>query len=116
MLFSYGLCPTKKNSAQPIFSVDRLIYMSYISLTAGRQAPTGDTDMTCSKTHSELVYRTGGWMSCRWRVTTPIPNEDAAKRAAEIERMGYKTIVRPAGFTAAIGLPEGWGDRDTKAA
>lgn len=64
--------------------------------------------MAVSKTHSEIVYRTGGWMACRWMATVAVVNSEAAGFAARVERMGYKAIVRPAGFTAEIGLPEGW--------
>lgn len=64
--------------------------------------------MNVSKTHSEIVYRTGGTANCVWRKTIGFPNDKVKAEAADIERMGYKTIIRPAGYTAIIGLPEGW--------
>jgi hypothetical protein len=56
-----------------------------------------------------VVYRTGGYLNAKWhRCEAKTTLEDANTQKAEVERMGYKAIVRPTNEWDSIGLPVGW--------
>jgi len=56
-----------------------------------------------------VVFRTGGTSHCTWRTTIGYPSRDKALVcAAEVERMGYKAMVKPVSDVLAHGLPVGW--------
>ena len=56
-----------------------------------------------------IVYRTGGTDNCTWKQTIAYPSRAKAfEEAKDIERMGYKTLVKTVSEVQEIGLPVGW--------
>ena len=57
-----------------------------------------------------LAYRTGGTSNAKWhRVSERYATRpEAASRQAEIETMGYKTLVYKTKSLDAVGLPAGY--------
>ena len=56
-----------------------------------------------------VIYRTGGWSSCRWvRTLGTFTAVEAHKRMREIEASGYKAISRPFSEHKSLGMPVGW--------
>lgn len=54
-----------------------------------------------------VIYRTGGTENFQWKKCLPVATrEKAFQDKAEIERMGYKSIVHDTDQINAIGLPE----------
>jgi hypothetical protein len=66
--------------------------------------------MTVQTDTFQVIYRTGGTHFCEWRLvyTMFVSHSDAIAKASEIERMGYKTLVRSSKELASVGLPVGW--------
>lgn len=55
------------------------------------------------------IYRTGGTKRCTWRRVEAQPTKEAAQaKAAEIEKMGYKTLIHVTRILNVIGMPTGW--------
>jgi len=56
-----------------------------------------------------VVYRTGGTEACVWKRCLPVATKvEALAQAADIQRMGYTTIVHLTSVLDIIGMPEGW--------
>jgi hypothetical protein len=54
-----------------------------------------------------VIYRTGGTENFKWvRVLDVFTREEAATKKAELERMGYPSLVHDAKKLESIGLPE----------
>ena len=60
-----------------------------------------------AKTYT-VIYRTGGTENFKWhKVLTHFTDyESARKRALEIERQGYKTIIHDTDKLNTIGMPD----------
>jgi hypothetical protein len=57
----------------------------------------------------EVIWRQGTPQRCRWnRVIGSLTLDQARTKAAEIEKMGYHTIIHQHGIITRIGLPVGW--------
>lgn len=56
-----------------------------------------------------VIYRTGGPDRYGWCRTLAFGTyAEMQIKAAEVERMGYKTLIHNAKLLQAIGLPETW--------
>jgi len=55
------------------------------------------------------IYRTGGFLNAKWRQVMVFGNFDFIKsKAAETERMGYKTLIKRTSEVKSVGLPVGY--------
>lgn len=55
------------------------------------------------------VYRTGGTANAKWHAALPVATrEEADRQREEVERMGYKALVKTTREVELHGLPEGW--------
>lgn len=63
-----------------------------------------------NNTQFAVIYRTGGTENFKWtRVLENYRTREAAQtKAAEIERMGYKTLIHRAAQLDSNGLPESY--------
>jgi hypothetical protein len=65
--------------------------------------------MAKSEQHYLIAYRIGGERMCKWRrVLGAYTLADARAKQAELERMGYASIVEREQSALALGLPIGW--------
>jgi hypothetical protein len=56
-----------------------------------------------------VLYRTGGWQSCRWnRVLETYTSVNARKKVIELQAAGYKALSRTVAEHDLLGLPIGW--------
>lgn len=65
--------------------------------------------MAKTEQHYLIAYRIGGELMCKWRrVLGAYTLADARAKQAELERMGYASVIEREQSALALGLPIGW--------